>query len=71
MVPLSSMLLVRSFYRWIVAVASYCTFEIDLFVSRECGYIRVNHSTGLPYDKIIITIVERDTWETSLVHCLR
>ena len=23
-----------------------------------------------PYDKIVITIVERDTWETSLVHCL-
>ena len=23
-----------------------------------------------PYDKIVITIVERDTWETSLVHYL-
>ena len=23
-----------------------------------------------PYDKIVITIIERDTWETSLVHCL-
>ena len=32
---------------------------------------KANYSsfTGLPYDKFIITMVERDTWETSLVHC--
>ena len=34
------------------------TFEI---VSRGCGYVQSNHSSGLPYDKIVITIVERDT----------
>ena len=48
------------------------TFEIDFFffVPSGCGYVRSNHSSGLPYDKITITIVERDTKETSLVHCL-
>ena len=52
-----------------VTVASY--IQNWLFVSRGCGYVRANHSTGLLYNKFIITIVELDTWETSLVHCLR
>ena len=41
-------------------------------------YVRATHSSGLPwchtewvpYNKIIITIVEHNTWETSLVHCI-
>ena len=37
------------------------TFEIDFFVSMYDGYVRSNHSSGLPYDKIVITILERDT----------
>ena len=68
-VPLSGRLLVRSFYHWTVAIASYV--RNWLFVSRGCGYVRANHSTGLPYDKFVITIVECDTWKKSLVHCLR
>ena len=68
-VPRSSRLLVRSFYRWTVAVASY--IRNWFFVSRGCGYIWANHSKGLPCNKFVITIVECDTWETSLVHCLR
>ena len=41
-----------------------------IFVSRGCGYIWANRSSGLPYDKIVNAIVEHDTWETSPVHCL-
>ena len=63
--PLSGRLLVRSLYCSTVAIASYTR------VSRGCGCVRANHSTGLPYDKFVITIVERNTWETSLIHCLR
>ena len=67
--PLSGRLIVCSFYRWIVAAASY--IQNWLFVSRGCGYVWANYSTGLPYDKFIITIVERNTWVTALIHCLR
>ena len=71
-VPLSGRLLVRSFVvgrsptRGRRLVASYI---------RNCFqgvWLRSSHLrfAMAPYDKIVITIVERDTWETSLVHCL-
>ena len=47
------------FIHSIVAIASY--IRNWLFVSRGCGYARANHSTGLPYDKFIITIVKCNT----------
>ena len=64
-----SKVLVCSSYHSTVVVAS--NVWNWLFVSRECGYVWANHSSGLPYDKIIIIIVEHDTWETSLIHCRR
>ena len=67
--PLSSRLLVHSFYCWTVTIASY-VWNL-LFVSRGCGYVWANHSTDLPYDEFVITIVERNNWEVSLVHRLR
>ena len=66
---LNNRLVFHSFCCSAVAVASYV--RNCFLVSRRWGYIRSNHLPGLPYDKIIITIVERDTQETSLVHCLR
>ena len=51
---LNGRLLVHSFYRSTVAVASYVRNRF--FVSRGCGYIQSNHSSGLSYDKIDITI---------------
>ena len=51
-------LLVRSFHRSSVAVASY--IQIWFFASRGCGYVRSNYSSGLSHNKII-TIVEHDT----------
>ena len=36
-------------------------FFVVVVVSRGCGYVQSNHSSGLPYDKIVVTIVEHDT----------
>ena len=75
-VPLSGiLLLVHSFI--VGRSPLLATFEIDFLFP---GGVAMSepfdplHSIHLmfgmaPYDKIVIAIVERDTWETSLVHC--
>ena len=73
-VPLSSiLLLVHSFI--VGRSPLLATFEIDFLfpggvaMSEPFDLIHLRFAMA-PYNKIIITIVERDTWETSLVYCL-
>ena len=67
-VPLSGRLLVHFIVGQLLLLA---TFEIDFSFQGGCGYIPADHSTDLPYDKFTITTVDCNTWETSLVHCLK
>ena len=47
-----------SFFHSIVQLSLLlATFEM-IFASRGCGYVQSNHSSGLPYDKIVITVEE-------------
>ena len=53
-------LLIHSFCCLTVTVASYVEIDVS-FRSRGCGYMWSNHVSGLPYNKIVITVVECDT----------